>query len=89
MRKQYRKLKAIKYAFVCSMIATFSVVVVAGLFFGFHFSQWSEWQGRLVGVTGSIAGVAGAFFGLLMALDHSSHRNHSSKFEPHAPARDN
>jgi hypothetical protein len=77
MRKQNRKLEAIKYAFVCSMIATFGVVVAAGLFFGFHLSQWSEWQGGLVGVTGSIAGVAGALFGVFAALDHSSRGNHS------------
>lgn len=80
MRKQHRNLEAIKYAFVCSMVATFSVMAVAGLFFGLHISQWSEWQGRLVGVSGSIAGVAGAFFGVLTALDHPSRRNHSSKF---------
>ena len=29
MRKQYRKFEAIKYAFVCAMIASFSVVAVA------------------------------------------------------------
>lgn len=51
MRKRYRKLGAIKYAFVCSMIASFSVVAVAGLFFRFHFGQWSEQQGGLVGIT--------------------------------------
>lgn len=77
MRKQYRRLEAIKYAFVCSMIASFSVVALAGLFFGFHLSQWSEWQGGLVGITGSIAGVAGALFGVFTALDHSSRGKHS------------
>ena len=77
MRKQYRRLQAIKYAFVYSMIASFGVVAVAGLFFGLHLSQWSEWQGGLVGVTGSIAGVAGALFGVFMALDHPSRGNHS------------
>ena len=50
MRKPYRTLAAIEYAFVCSMIASFSVVVVAGFFFGFELSQWFEGQGRLVGV---------------------------------------
>ena len=77
MRKRYRKLAAIKYAFVCSMIASFSVVAVAGVFFGFHLSQWSEWQGGLVGITGSIAGVAGALFGVFTALDHPSREKHS------------
>ena len=77
MRKQYEKLEAIKYAFVCSMTASLGVVAVAGLFFGFQVSQWSEWQGGLVGVTGSIAGVAGALFGVLTALDHPSRGTHS------------
>lgn len=69
MRKVYRTLSAIEYAFVCSMIASFSVVGVAGLFFGFQMSQWSEWQGALVGVTGSIAGLVGAVLGVRLALD--------------------
>jgi glucose uptake protein GlcU len=69
MRKPYRTLAAIEYAFVCSMIASFSVLVVAGLFLGFELSQWSEGQGRLVGVTATIAGVVGAVFGVWMALD--------------------
>lgn len=69
MRKPYRTLEGIEYAFVCSMIASFSVVVVAGLFFGFELSQWTERQGGLGGVTATIAGVVGAVFGVRMALD--------------------
>ena len=69
MRKPYRTLASIEYAFVCSMIASFSVVVVAGFFFGFELSQWFEGQGRLVGVTATIAGIVGAVFGVRMALD--------------------
>jgi hypothetical protein len=69
MRKPYRMLAAIEYAFVGSMIASFSVVVVAGLLFGFELSKWSEGQGGLVGVTATIAGVVGAVFGVRMALD--------------------
>lgn len=77
MRKQDRKLEAITYAFVWAMIASCSVVAVAGFFFGFQLSQWSEWQGGLVGVTGTIAGVAGALLGVFMALDRRSRGNHS------------
>lgn len=77
MRRQYRELETIKHALVYSLIATFGVVVVAGFFFGFHLSQWSEWQGRLVGVTATIAGVAGAFLGVFTTVDHPSRRNHS------------
>ena len=69
MRKPHRTLAAIEYAFVCSMIASFIVVVVAGFFFGFEWNQWSEGQGRLVGVTATIAGVVGAVFGVRIALD--------------------
>ena len=72
MRRQYRSFDAIEYAFVCSMLASFTVLAVAGLFFGFELSQWSELQGRLVGVTATIAGVAGALFGVRMALGHLS-----------------
>ena len=76
MRNQYRTLDAITYAFVCSILASFSVVAVAGLFFGFQISQWSEWQGRLVGVIGSMAGIAGALFGVFTVLDHPGRRHH-------------
>ena len=76
MRNRYGTLEAIEYAFVCSMIASFGVMTVAGLFFGFHLSQWSEWQGRLVGVIGSVAGIAGALFGVFAAIHHPGRRNH-------------
>ena len=69
MRTVYRTLLAIECAFVGSMIASFSVMGVAGLFFGFHLSQWSEWQGTSVGVTVSIAGIVGAVVGVRMALN--------------------
>lgn len=68
MRKYYRTLSAIEYAFVVSLLAVFSVVGVGGLFFGFQMGQWAEWQGILVGVFGTIAGVIGAFVGLRIAL---------------------
>ena len=69
MRKPYRTLTAIEYAFVCSMVAALSVVIVAGLCFGCELSHWSEGQGRLVGVTATIAGIVGAVFGVRMALE--------------------
>lgn len=67
MRKRYRTLTAIEYAFVVSLIASFTVLGVAGFMFGFQLRQWAEWQGILVGVTATIAGVAGAVFGLRIA----------------------
>ena len=69
MRKRYRTLSAIEYALVVSLVASFSVVGVGGLLFGFQLGQWAEWQGVLVGVTGTIAGVIGAAFGVRLALN--------------------
>lgn len=69
MNDQNRVLMAIEYAFVVSLIASFGVVTVGGLLFGFQLSQWAEWQGILVGVVGTIAGVAGAVLGVRLALE--------------------
>jgi hypothetical protein len=69
MKKLYRTLTAIEYAFVVSLMASFSVLGVAGLLFGFQVSQWAEWQGGLVGLTVTIAGVVGVFVGLRIALN--------------------
>jgi len=69
MRKWYFKLQVAEFAFVCCALASFGVVGIAGLLFGFQFANWSEWQGRLVGVTATIAGVVSAAIGIRMALD--------------------
>lgn len=69
MRKHHGILSAIEYALVVSLIASFSVLGVGGLLFGFQLGQWAEWQGVLVGVTGTIAGVIGAAFGVRLALN--------------------
>lgn len=69
MKKRYRTLTAIEYAVVVSFMASFSVLGVAGLLFGFQISQWTEWQGVLVGLTATIAGVVGVFVGLRIALN--------------------
>ncbi len=63
-----RTVKPIEYAFVASIVASVAVLLVAACVFGFQFTRWPEWQGRLVAVVETIAGVAGAAFGLLMAL---------------------
>jgi hypothetical protein len=69
MRNRDQTLTAIEYAFMVSLIASFSVLTVAGLIFGFQFGHWAEWQGILVGVTATIAGIVGAVFGLRLASD--------------------
>jgi len=83
MRKRYRTLMSIEFAFVTSIIAAFSVVGIAGLLFGFQLGQWTEWQGILVGSAATIAGVTGAGLGLRMSFEerlkqrrHSHHRSH-------------
>lgn len=68
MRKCYRILNAIEYAFIVSLMAVFSVVGFGGLLFGFQMGQWAEWQGIVVGVFATIAGVVGVFVGLRVAL---------------------
>jgi cytochrome c biogenesis protein CcdA len=68
MRERYQTLAAIEYAFVVSLIASFTVLGVGALLFGFKPSNWAEWQGVLVGVSATIAGVIGAIFGVRLAL---------------------
>ena len=83
MRKRFRTFNAIEYAFVASLMASVSVMGVAGLFFGFQMDQWAEWQGILVGVFVTIAGVAGALAGLRIALNE---RLKTFKEHGHIPA---
>lgn len=64
MRKRYRALMSIEYAFVTAIIASFGVVACGGFFFGFQLGHWTEWQGILVGSAATIAGVIGAGLGL-------------------------
>jgi hypothetical protein len=62
----------IEYAFVTSITASFSVVGIAGLFFGFRLGQWTELQGILVGALATIAGIVGACLGLHIAFGTDS-----------------
>ena len=72
MERRVQALTAIEYALVVSLLASFGVVVIGGLLFGFQLSRWAEWQGILVGGIGTIAGVAGAVTGCRMAMRKSS-----------------
>jgi uncharacterized membrane protein YdjX (TVP38/TMEM64 family) len=83
MRKRYRTLMSIEYAFVTSIIASFSVVGIAGFLFGFQLGQWTEWQGILVGSTATIAGVIGAGFGLRMPIAQRMKLRHHSHLRSH------
>lgn len=83
MSNSHRVLKAIEYAFVASVVASFGVLLVGACVFGFRFTQWAEWEGRLVGVVGMIGGVAGAVVGLRMALHpkQSEHCNNAARHD--------
>ena len=87
MKRRYRTVIAIEYAFVVSVMASFTVLGVAGLLFGFQISQWTEWQGGLVGLTATVAGVVGAFVGLRIALNQRlmnlKNHGHSARWIKH------
>ena len=68
MNKSCEILKAIGYAFGASVAASLGVLLVGAFVFGFRLAEWAEWEGRIVGLVGTIAGVAGAVVGLKMAL---------------------
>jgi cytochrome c biogenesis protein CcdA len=76
MRKRYRTLISIEYAFVTAIIATFGAIGIAGLFFGFQMGQWTEWQGILVGAAATIAGFMGAGLGLHLSFEERMMRHH-------------
>jgi hypothetical protein len=67
MKERYQTLSAIEYAFVVALIASFSVLAVAGFFYGFYVNEWSEREGILVAGIATIAGVAGAALGVRMS----------------------
>lgn len=60
-------LKIVGYAFGGAVVASFGVLIVGMFVYGFNNADWTESQGRLVGVSGTIAGVFGAAIGLVMA----------------------
>jgi hypothetical protein len=59
--------KPIGYAVGAAFAASIVVLLAGMLLFGFDLGQWAEWEGRAVGVVGTIAGVAGAVIGLRLA----------------------
>jgi len=68
MSKSSEILKAIGYAFGAAVVASLGVLLVGACLFGFRFAEWAEWEGRIVGLLGTMAGIAGAVVGLKMAL---------------------
>jgi membrane associated rhomboid family serine protease len=68
MANPSKTLKAIGYAAGTSLAASLGVLLLGAVLFGFPFSGWAEWEGGLVGVSGTLAGVVGAALGLRWAL---------------------
>ena len=61
-------LKAIGYAACASITGPLIVLLVAMCLFGFRHAEWAEWQGVIVGLVGTITGIAGAVVGLQIVL---------------------
>lgn len=61
-------LKMIRYPVGIALGASLVVLAVGLCAFGFQLSQWAEWEGGIVGIAGTIAGVAGAAVGFKIAL---------------------
>ena len=59
--------KMIGYSFGAAVAASLVALFIGMCVFGFQFAQWAEWEGRIVGVAGTIAAVAGAVVGLSIA----------------------
>ena len=68
MNKSSGVLKVISYSFGASVAASLSVLLIGACAFGFQLAEWAEWEGRFVGLVGTVAGIAGAVLGLKMAL---------------------
>ena len=66
-------LKVIGYSAGTAIVGSFLVVLIGMVFFGFQLAQWSEWEGVIVGMVGTIAGIGGAVVGLLLALRTERH----------------
>lgn len=61
-------LKVIAYSCGMAVAASSLVLLFAMVLLGFQLNQWAEWEGRIVGAVGTIAGVAGAFVGMSIGL---------------------
>jgi len=68
MRNGSLMLTAIEFAFVVAIIASVSVLGIAGLLFGFQIEQWNEWQGVVGGMAVTTSAIIGAKFGARLAL---------------------
>jgi hypothetical protein len=63
-----KTLKAMGYAFGASLVASFAALLAGACVFGFELAQWTEWEGRVVGIIATISGIGGAIIGLSLAV---------------------
>jgi uncharacterized membrane protein YraQ (UPF0718 family) len=78
MSKSSGVLKAIGYAFGASVAASLGVLLVGVCLLGFQLALWAEWEGRIVGLVATVAGVAGAVVGMSW---HCAHNREESMHE--------
>ena len=68
MRDSTVILKAMACSLGAAVGGSLAALLVGMCLFGFHVVHWTESQGRTIGIIATIAGVAGASLGLLIAL---------------------
>lgn len=56
------------YSFAAAIVASFGALLIGACLFGLNPAEWTEIEGRFVGVLATIAGIAGAAIGLRRAL---------------------
>jgi hypothetical protein len=60
-------IKLIGYPVAGAILASLGVLLVGLLLFGFDLSLWTEWQGRMVGIAGTVLAVIAAAIGFARA----------------------
>jgi len=66
--------KATGYTVGAAVAASLVVLLVGMLLFGSDLTQWTESEGRVVGVAGTIAGVVGGVVGRRLAMREDQRR---------------
>ena len=73
MSKDSITMKTIGYSAAWALGASFGVLIVGTVAFGFPLDRWTEWQGELVGIVGTLAGVGGALLGFRLGHSDEGH----------------
>jgi hypothetical protein len=67
MNESSRIAKYLGYALGIAVAASSVALLGGAIAFGLQLDRWNEWQGRLIGVVGTLAGIAGAAVGVWLA----------------------